>query len=266
MATNHPAQTVAVAMQKGGVGKTTSTVHLARGAVLAGLRALVVDLDPQANATSALAKDAPSRTDVSIADALDPAGDCALADVLIPALWPGVDLAPSTGATLAAGEQRVAAMNLGREGRLRAILKPIRRDYDLILLDCPPALGQLTVNALVVADKVLVVAEAEQFSLDGLSMLRDTVRGVQSSYNPGLTWAGVLVNKWRDTVTNKDVFAELAEKFTDAEPWNYKVPQWTGVGDAVSAGVGLDEWPGVRFRILAEQYKHWALELAEVDQ
>lgn len=260
--------TVAVAMQKGGVGKTTSTVHLSRGAALAELRTLVVDLDPQANVTSALAKDVPARTDVSIADALDPNDDCTLDDVLIPALWPGVDLAPSTGATLAAGEQRVAAMTLGREARLRTILDPIRSLYDLVLIDCPPALGQLTVNALVAAHKVLVVAEAEQFSLDGLDMLRDTVHGVQSSYNPHLTWAGVLVNKWRDTTTNKDVLAELVEHFTEAEPWTYKVPHWTGIGDAVAAGVGLDSWDkgAARFRILAEQYRHWTLELAEANQ
>lgn len=253
-------------MQKGGVGKTTSTIHLARGAHLAGLRTLVIDLDPQANATSALAKDAPARTDVSIADALDPAGDCPLADVIISALWSGIDLAPSTGATLAAGEQRVAAMNLGREARLRSILAPVRKEYDLILLDCPPALGQLTVNALVAAHKVLVVAEAEQFSLDGLGMLRDTVRGVQSSYNRDLAWAGVLLNKWRDTVTNRDVLAELTEKFTDAEVFNFKVPQWTGIGDAIAAGVGLDEWSGAKFRVLASQFRAWAIELAEVDQ
>lgn len=266
VATNHHGVVVACAMQKGGVGKTTSTIHLARGAHLAGLRTLVIDLDPQANATSALAKDTPARTDVSIADALDPAGDCPLTDVVIPALWSGIDLAPSTGATLAAGEQRVAAMNLGREARLRTILEPVHGDYDLILLDCPPALGQLTVNALVAAQKVLVVAEAEQFSLDGLGMLRDTVRGVQGSYNRDLAWAGVLLNKWRGTVTNTDVLAELTEKFTDAEPWSFKVPQWTGIGDAVAAGVGLDEWPGTKFRVLAAQFRSWALELAEVDQ
>ena len=265
MATNRSGTTVAVAMQKGGTGKTTSTVHLARGAVLAGLRTLVVDLDPQANCTSALAKDPPDRSDVSIADALDPSGDVTLSEVLMPALWPGVDLAPSTGATLAAGEQRVAAMTLGREARLRSILAPVRHDYDLILLDCPPALGQLTVNALVASHKVLVVAEAEQFSLDGLDMLRDTVHGVQASYNTDLEWAGVLLNKWRDTTTNKDVLAELVQHFTEAEPWTYKVPQWTGIGDSIAAGTGLDEWPGTRFRILAKQYEQWARELAEVD-
>lgn len=251
-------------MQKGGVGKTTSTVHLARGAALAEVRTLVVDLDPQANATSALAKDTPDRADVSVADALDPAGACSLEEVLIPSLWPGVDVAPSTGASLAAGEQRVAAMNVGREARLRTVLDSVRDRYDLILLDCPPALGQLTVNALVAARKVLVVVEAEQFSLDGLDMLRDTVRGVQGSYNPALEWAGVLVNKWRGTTTNQEVLDELGEHFTEAEPWSYKVPQWTGIGDSIAAATALDEWPGVRFRVLAQQYKAWAAELAEV--
>lgn len=252
-------------MQKGGVGKTTSTVHLARGAALADLRTLVVDLDPQGNATRALAKDPPDSSEVSVADALDPSGDCALADVLVPALWPGVDLAPSTGASLAAGEQRVAAMNLGREARLRNVLAPIRSDYDLILLDCPPALGQLTVNAMVAATKVLVVSEAEQFSLDGLDMLRTTVRGVQNSYNPDLAWAGVLINKWRDTTSNRETLAEMVEYFHETEPWTFKVPQWTGISDSVAAGVGIDEWPGVRFRVLASQYKQWAAEIAGIE-
>lgn len=255
---------MAVAMQKGGVGKTTSTIHLTRGAALAELKTLVVDLDPQANATSALVKDVPDRGGVSIADALDPAGDCPLEEVLVSTVWPGVDLAPSTGASLAAGEQRVAAMTIGRESRLRTVLEPVRGSYDLILLDCPPALGQLTVNALVAAQNVLVVMEAEQFSLEGLDMLRDTVRGVQSAYNPGLGWAAVLVNKWRGTSTNQEVLDELMEHFTEAEPWPYKVPQWTGIGDSIAAVTALDEWPGARFRILAQQYKAWAEQLAEV--
>ncbi|WP_226367335.1 ParA family protein [Pseudonocardia sp. ICBG162] len=262
MSTSRLACTVAVAMQKGGVGKTTTTVHLARGAALAGLRTLVVDLDPQANATGALAKDPPDRGDVSIADALDPADDCSLSDVVIPTLWSGVELAPATGASLAAGEQRVAAMNLGRESRLRNVLAEVQTEYDLILLDCPPALGQLTVNALVASRKVLVVFEAEQFALDGLHMLRDTVRGVQSSYNPELRWAGVLVNRWRGTTTNQDVLDELGKNFTEAEIWPYRVPQWTGIGDAVAAATALDQWSGARFRNLAEQYTLWAQDLA----
>lgn len=245
---------VAVAMQKGGVGKTTTAVNLARAAVVAGQRTLVVDLDPQGNATSVLAAEVVAESEVTIADAIVPDSDVPLEEVLVKAVWPGLDLAPSAGETLTAAERMIGASSYGREHRLREALAPIRRRYDLVLIDCPPALGQLTVNALSAADSVLVVAEAEQWSADGLAMLRRTVAGVQRYAHPDLQWAGILINKWRGTLTNREILGEIERNFTEATVWPERIPLWVAIGDSISAGLGIDESGSARLTVLAEDY------------
>lgn len=246
---------VAVAMQKGGVGKTTSTINLARAASVAGHRVLVVDLDPQGNASTALAAEDVADDQVTVADAIVPGTDVALADVLVPTVWPGVDLAPSAGETLATAERLIAAANHGREHRVTEALDGLPAPYDLVLIDCPPALGQLTVNALAAVDRVLVVAEADQWSADGLAMLRRTVQGVQRYSNPGLGWAGVLINKWRGTSSDVELAGEIAEFFGEAPVWPERIPLWVGIKDAINAGRGLDEVSAPRLRVLAEDYR-----------
>jgi chromosome partitioning protein len=246
---------VAVAQQKGGVGKTTSTINLARAASVAGHRVLVIDMDPQGNASSALASEPLASDQVSVADAIVPGTDVALVDVLVPSMWPNVDLAPSAGETLATAEHRIGAAPTGREHRLAEALDALPKPYDLVLVDCPPALGQLTVNALAAVDRVLVVAEGDQWSADGLAMLRRTVEGVQRYTNPNLRWAGVLVNKWRGTASEVELVGEIAEFFTEAEVWPERVPLWVGIKDAINAGRGLDEAGSPRLRVLADDYR-----------
>ncbi|OQO88983.1 ATPase involved in chromosome partitioning [Saccharomonospora piscinae] len=250
------ARVAAVAMQKGGVGKTTSTLNLARAAAVCHqARVLVVDLDPQGNTSSTLAADDVAPDQVTVADAVVPDSDVALRDVVVPTIWELVDLAPATD-TLAAAEARIAAASTGREHRLRKALAPVLGDYDLVLIDNAPALGLLLVNALTASDVAVLVAEPDQWSADGLSLLHRTLTGVIEYSNPHLTVAGVLLNRVRPTATSAELADEIAtgvrNHFGQVPVWlDRKVPLWQGIPDHLAAGLGLDQGPA-KLRALAE--------------
>lgn len=186
--------TIAIANQKGGVGKTASTYHLAHAAAESGFDVLVVDADQQGNATRALGPDDLTPRTASLADALAPHTPTTLAQVIVNTDWDRIDLVPAGGDNLAAIESVLAAGMVGRESHLRDALAPVADDYGLILIDCSPSIGLLTVNALTAADGVLVVARPDLWSLDGLGRLFHTVGQVQDRYHPDLITAGVLVN------------------------------------------------------------------------
>jgi chromosome partitioning protein len=260
------ARVVAAAMQKGGVGKTTTIINLARAALLKKLRVLVIDLDPQGNTTDALARDELGEGEVSIADAINPnAKDrVPLADVLVPTIWEGVDLAPVTNpAALSTVEKLIAAAEHGREYRLREALAPLLGDYDLVLIDNAPSLGLLLVNALAASEDdqvVLVVMEADRWSSKGLAMLRTTIEGVQQYTNRNLSWAGVLISKWRGTKDEREKLATIAEFFPEAEVWarpedDYRdaVPLWNAIKTEINAGKGMDESSDIRLRVTAAE-------------
>ncbi len=179
---------IAVANQKGGVGKTTTAVQLAAFLAQSGHRSLLVDLDPQANATSSLGIDR-SRLQATVYDALlDPAESAAtvLADVR-----PGLDLVPSAGVLAGAEVELVAAGQ--REYRLRAVLERLAPAYTVVLVDCPPSLGLLTVNALAAARYVLVPIQCEYLPLEGLAQLVTTLDLVKRRLNPALDVLGVVL-------------------------------------------------------------------------
>ena len=163
---------VAVANQKGGVGKTTVTLGIADAAARRGLKVLVVDLDPQANATSGLGVEAPGRT---VDDALAADRTGALADVVTASAWPnGTGPAPAvapSSPSLAAREPQLATDPIGAQDRLRHALEGVADGYELVLLDCPPSLGLLTVNGLVAADRVLIVTEPAAWASDGVEQM-----------------------------------------------------------------------------------------------
>lgn len=230
---------VAVCNQKGGVGKSTTTYHLARAAVLHGLSVLAIDLDPQANLSLLLAAEDVDPEAVSIADVLSPSAGERLEEVTIAGLWPGLRLAPASSRTLARVRDELVTVPVGREARLRDALGGIN-DVDLVLIDCPPELGQLTINALVAAQTAVVVTEANLLAIQGVAEIRDTIATVSRHYNPTLQFGGVVVNKHEpSTLTGQERLAELRAAVPVLAVINKRAP----IRDSSEAGVGLDEWP-----------------------
>lgn len=250
------ARVVCVAMQKGGVGKTTSVINLARAAAVRGLKVLVVDLDPQGNTTTSLARDEVEDDAVTVADAIVPDKPLPLSEVLVETIWGNVDLAPAVLETLAKAERLITAEQHGREQRLRKALTPVLDDYDLILIDNAPSLGLLLINALAAAHEVFGVVEADQWSCDGLAGLLETVESARDYYNGDLRWSGLLISKWRNTGDERYWLAEIIENFTEAEVWEAdKIPLWSSIKTTIGQGLGLDESPEARLRILAHSYR-----------
>lgn len=264
--------TISIAMQKGGTGKTTSVINLARAAALLGLSVLVVDLDPQGNATDALSVGHLPEDNVSVADAILPDDAVApkqrytLREVIVSTIWPGVSLAPVTNSdALLRAERLVQASSEVREKRLTKALDTVRGDYDLVLIDNGPSLGLLTANALAAAHRVLVVMRAERWSTTGLVRLRTAIQHAQRDTNPALTWGGVLISRWRDTTDARAKLKDVAEHFPDAEVWaspedTYRVvPEWVSIAESINQGVGLDQSRDVRLRVLHEDTYTWAV-------
>jgi chromosome partitioning protein len=220
----------AIANQKGGVGKTTTAVNLAACVAEAGYESLLIDIDPQCNATLGLgiSKD----LGLTVYDVL--VGDIALEEVIVNTGIEHLQLAPA-GPDLAGATVELARIT-GSEARLRQALTPIRDRYAFTLLDCPPSLGPLTVNALVAADRVIVPVQAEYFALEGLAGLLDTLSLIQRELNPRLTVAGMLLTM-HDARTRlaQDVEREVRQHFPELV-FNTVIPRNVRVGEAPSFG------------------------------
>jgi chromosome partitioning protein len=220
----------AIANQKGGVGKTTTAVNLAACVAEAGFEALLVDIDAQSNATIGLGvgKDRPT----TVYDVL--LGDAALSDVVVQTTIEHLWLAPA-GPDLAGATVELPRL-AGSETRLREALGDVRERYAFTLLDCPPSLGPLTVNALVAADRVIVPVQAEYFALEGLAGLLDTLSLVQRELNPRLTVAGMLLTMHDGrTRLAQEVEREVREHFPELV-FDTVIPRNVRVGEAPSFG------------------------------
>jgi chromosome partitioning protein len=226
-------QTIACANQKGGVGKTTTVVNLASYLALAGERVLVVDLDPQGNATSGLGVD--RGRDRSVYDAV--IDDVSLADLVVDTAVPGLALVPSSIA-LAGAEVELAPIEQ-RERRLAHLLRPFAAGFDYILVDCPPSLGLLTVNALTAADSSLVPIQCEYYALEGLTQLLATFNLVRDHLNPALELKGAVLTMY-DTRTrlSADVAAEVRAHLGD-RVYDTVIPRSVRLSEAPSHGLPI---------------------------
>jgi chromosome partitioning protein len=225
------ARVFAIANQKGGVGKTTTAINLAAALAANDLRILVVDSDPQGNATTGLgvAKDAHRP---SLYHAL--LGGADIATAIVHTEFEGLHLVPADKNLVGAAIELVDLSE--REFRLRHVIAPLRDQYDFILIDCPPALDLLTLNALLAADAILVPIQCEFFALEGVSELMDTIDRVRSAFSHPLRIAGILLTMYDDrTNLTRQVAADLKEFFAD-ELFRTVIPRSIRLAEAPSFG------------------------------
>jgi chromosome partitioning protein len=225
---------MAVANQKGGVGKTTTAINLASSLAANDLKILLIDLDPQGNATTGLGipKTMEQQTTYHVLVA-----DIELKDVIVPSSFDGLWIAPANRNLVAANVELVDHPE--RENRLRTKLQELRDEYHYIIIDCPPALDLLTINALVASDGVIVPIQCEFFALEGVSQLLDTIDRIRDSFQHNLKIEGILLTMYDDrTMLARQVAGDLKEFFED-EVFKTVIPRSIRLAEAPSHGQSI---------------------------
>lgn len=225
---------LAITNQKGGVGKTTTAINLSASLAANDLRVLLVDLDPQGNATTGvgISKKPDQVTTYQVL-----VGDTTVAEIAVPTSFDGLTLAPANQNLVAANIDLVDLPN--RESRLRHKLEDIRNDYDYIVIDCPPALDLLTINALVASDGIIVPIQCEFFALEGVSQLLDTVDRLRDSFQHNLKIEGVLLTMYDDRTNLTKLVANDLKEFFGDEVFDTVIPRSIRLAEAPSHGQSI---------------------------
>lgn len=231
------AQIIAIANQKGGVGKTTTTVNLGSSLAFMGKKILLVDIDAQGNATSGMGIRKPDVTK-DIYDVL--VNEVPIQEAIVPSSREGLDIVPAT-LQLAGAEIELTSM-MARESRLKLALNEVKDQYDYILIDCPPSLGHLTINSFTASDSILIPVQCEYYALEGLSQLLNTVRLVQKHFNPELEIEGVLLTMY-DARTNlgAEVVEEVRRYFQE-KVYETIIPRNVRLSEAPSHGMSIIDY------------------------
>lgn len=222
---------IAVASQKGGVGKTTTTISLGSCLAQESRRVLIVDVDPQGNASSGLGVNGNDKPN-SVYEVL--IGQCSIREAITPTALANLDLVPS-GQRLSGAEVELVSIE-HRESRLKDSIQELSEEYDYILIDCPPSLGLLTLNALTAADSVLIPLQCEYLALEGLTQLIGAIRRIQEHLNPGLRIEGVLLTMFDARLNLSQQVADEARRFFSDRVYRSVIPRNVKLSEAPSFG------------------------------
>lgn len=229
---------VAITNQKGGVGKTTTSVNLSAALAYIGKKVLLIDIDPQANATQGIGVDR-SELELTVYDAVTE--DAPMTDIIVHTSVKGLDIVPAN-IDLAGIEIELSQIKSGREQRLKNSLNKVKDNYDYVIIDCPPALGLLNTNALTAADSVLIPVQCEYYALEGLTQLLNTILLTQNVFNEDLTIEGVLLTML-DSRTNLGIeVSQEVRKYFKEKVYDVVIPRNIKLSEAPSEGLNIFDY------------------------